>query len=277
MVDENGIMTLNDGATFGNIPENTVSVYGYCLNINGKDVFVNEHGYYQIPNDIKVRSITFPDCELVEEEITIEYIVSYREESDYSKVVSSMSIDKTIVGQISGPFVPYNYLLNNIANKYSYQSDTTFTTLHSLHGLCVDVQPYAVLKVKYVGDDHYNDYLVGMGGVLHLLDDGYAVKDFCFAGRKMVYYDETDSRDDYYLEPWEYTIDKEDRGYSSTRDIEYPIVNRVYRVNSAKYNKIFNYDHKWYDFVLEDDNTGIAEVPIDGVVNYYCDVLRGEY
>jgi len=32
------------------------------------------------------------------------------------------------------------------------------------------------------------------------------------------------------------------------------------------------YNGKWYPF-----NNGVVLCPIDGIINYYCDVIKGEY
>ena len=244
----------------------STSFYGYCFDVNGEHIFVSPDGYYQIPNDIEVTSIVFNK----DDEVSVEYIVSYQETVDDSKIVRIMSVDKTVVGQIGGYFQPYDYLLNNIGNKYKYKSSNYFTELHALKGICVDVQPYSVVSVKYTDENEYNEYLVGMGGVLHLLDDGYSIKDFCFVGRKMVCHSD---RDGYYMEPWEYMVSEE--SFGSVYDVKYPVVNTVYRIGNGF--KIYHFDGKWYNFRPQDENTGIAEVPVEGVVNYYCDVLRGEY
>ena len=254
------------------VENNQAFVYGYRIKINESDdyVFVNSDGYYQIPNDITVTSLQFPDCEDREEQVTIEYIVCYHETVNRDKVIRSMSVDKTIVGQLSGPFEPYDYLTNNISKKYEYASKNVFTRVDALNGICVDVQPQAVVKVRYTDDLEYHDYVVGMGGVLHLLDDGFTVKDFCFAGIMMNVADEGGT---YFLENWE-CVPVNNYG----RNIQYPVVNHVYYKDTSNKYQIFYRDHKWYDFTwIEPGVKGIAHVPVDGVVNYYCDVIRGEY
>lgn len=149
------------------------------------NIFVNERGYYQIPNKLDVTGLYFQIGDVV----TIEYTLCYKERSSAKEAVSGASIDRTLVGQESGVFKPNAYLGNKIRNKYNFIQMNGDVMLFSKRmkywkGICLDVTPYAVASIKYHNEDEYKNYLVGGTGVLHMLRD-VPVDDICFLGIRM--------------------------------------------------------------------------------------------
>lgn len=149
------------------------------------NIFVNERGYYQIPNKLDVTGLYFQIGDVV----TVEYTLCYKERSSAKEAVSGASIDRTLVGQESGVFKPNAYLGNKIRNKYNFiqmNGDVMLSSKRMKYwkGICLDVTPYAVASIKYHNEDEYKNYLVGGTGVLHMLKD-VPVDDICFLGIRM--------------------------------------------------------------------------------------------
>lgn len=149
------------------------------------NIFVNERGYYQIPNKLDVTGLYFQIGDVV----TVEYTLCYKERSSAKEAVSGASIDRTLVGQESGVFKPNAYLGNKIRNKYNFiqmNGDVMLSSKRMKYwkGICLDVTPYAVASIKYHNEDEYKNYLVGGTGVLHMLRD-VPVDDICFLGIRM--------------------------------------------------------------------------------------------
>ena len=75
--------------------------------------------------------------------------------------------------------------------------------------------------------------------------------------------------------------------YSSTKEIKNLYTNVVYNIDG--HLKIYYSDGEWYDFKIltpellngEKDqkwqNTGLAKVPVEGVINYYGSIVRSNY
>ena len=128
----------------------------------------------------------------------------YKEANNSSTTISSSSIEKTLVGQERGIFEPYEYLGEDIRKKYSYVVPGSFyQQMQWWKGICVDVNPYAMVNIRYNGDETYNTYTVGGTGVLHMLENTEVI-DMCFIGRRM---NIVDSSEQAFLREWECVLD----------------------------------------------------------------------
>lgn len=286
-------------------------------------IFVNEKGYYQIPNNFNVTGIAVQQTDDV---VTIDYLLVYDEGLNESYIISGNSLEDTVVGQESGVYNPNIYLGETIRNKYTFVKSNQFSQkMQNFKGICLDVTPFAVASIMYKGDTDYSDYVVGMTGVLHMLKD-VEVQDLCFKGIRMTKKGQDRQP---FLRPWEYVEDPscygeisadmiikrwydipenvktplevfvndevkdwyipestlwngiseegEYIGYISTDVISQPKLNTVYYVNS-KYKIYYNYN--WYDFTPNyegHDTVGLAIVPVEGMINYYGDIIRSEF
>lgn len=167
-----------------------------------RNFFVNERGYYQIPNKLDVVGLSFQKDDVV----TIEYTLCYKERSSSKEAISGTSIDRTLVGQESGVFRPNVYLGNKIRNKYNFiqmDGDVMLSSkcMRYWKGICLDVTPYAVASIKYHNENDFKNFLVGGTGVLHMLRD-VPVDDICFLGIRMKQVDKKK-----YLQPNEFRLD----------------------------------------------------------------------
>ena len=183
------------------------------------NIFVNERGYYQIPNKLDVTGLYFQIGDVV----TIEYTLCYKERSSAKETTSGTSIDRTLVGQENGVFKPNVYLGNKIRNKYNFIQMNGDVMLFSKRmkywkGICLDVTPYAVVSIKYHNETEYKNYLVGSTGVLHMLKD-VPVDDICFLGIRMKF---TDKKK--YLQENEFRLDSSVGAASTTAFNRFTIV-----------------------------------------------------
>lgn len=243
-----------------------------------KIFFVNERGYYQIPDSLDITALYFPDAGDV---VTIEYTMVYKEKNSSAQTIQGSTVERILVGQETGVFSPQVFQGESIRKKYYFthsDSDTGETYYEQMQywkGICVDVTPYAMVRIQYEKDSEYRDYLVGGTGVLHMLKN-VKVQDLCFLGRRMKKVDISRQR---YLAKWEYVEDPGE--YDQTSDISSPKENTVYQISENK--KIF-YNGSWYEFkdmsaedVSNDQETGsvgLAVVPVEGSINYYGNVVK---
>lgn len=281
---KDGLINVNDlsNSSFADQTDRIILGYRFQLQTNGigdaTTIFVNQQGYYQIPNNLDVTQIRFPDKNDV---VTIEYTLVYRERANVTTSTSSSQIGRTVIGQEMGVFKPNYYVGESIRRKYSYvETEKYFEKMQYWKGICVDVTPMAVVSIKYYGDIKFNSYLVGETGVLHMLKD-VPVVDMAFLGIRMKEVDATRKK---YLNGYEYVIDEGE--YTSTRQIKNPYVNVVYNIDGQL--QIYYANGQWYNFtklnpeLLDGEkakwqNTGLARVPVEGVINYYGSVVRGVY
>ena len=273
--ENNQALTL---VTPANYQTSDSTLLGHEVVINGKRIFVNQ-GYYQVPNDIVVSTISFPEGNLTmgripnqsemysrRDVVTMDYIMNYRENSLVGDVPTSTRIEKTIVAQLMDVFDYEEYLLAKIKRRHTFVREGEYKIeLQYWMGICVDVDPYAIVSIKYHRDDDYNDYLVGATGVLHMLDDA-PVDNICFKGRQM--FDMPMERQPY-LKDYEFCVD--DGEYERYSYIDDPKNNVVYHCKDADY---IYYHQDWYLF---DMDKKVAQVPIEGCLNYYANLFRSEY
>lgn len=243
---------------------------GYCFEINNNTgdnsrvFFVGPQGYYQIPSNVTVTSLHFPQ----KDNVTLEYVVTYKEANSSGSHISSTQVNRTVVGQTRGSFAADFYLGESIRNKYTYtQPNKSFQKMQWWKGICVDVTPFAIVNIKYQDENTYNEYLVGETGVLHFLEDS-KVQDLYFSGRAMEKVNWSQVR---YCRDWQYA--ESGQTFASLKDIVKPQVHGVYTVAGFKY--IYYIDEEFYRLVERDDMT-IAKVPITGDINYYGDVMQIE-
>lgn len=251
---------------------------GYSFEVNNQGTapsdtmvfFVNQMGYYQIPDTIDVTSLFFPQTDDI---VTVEYIVTYKEKNSSGSVISGTSIQRTLVGQEQGVFDAYQYLGESIRSKYSFvATGDYYQQMEWWRGICIDVVPYAMVNIQYYNDVDYSTYEIGNTGVLHMLRDT-PVQDMCFIGRRMRIVD-ADRQD--FLEGWECVVNTTETGIT-TADIKHPKINTVYTINGKQ--QIYYINHEWYsvETMQDKEDSLLAAVPIEGTISYYGNVVRNSY
>ena len=278
--------SIIEGTYPGNI------VLGYRVNINGQDIFVNDRGYYEVPAEVEVESMYFPDASdgivsanpgvdnsnyvdgFRPEYVTVEYIIVYRETNGQDTTIRNTYVEKTLVGQIVDSYQPNEYLNKKITDKYSFLKENDFSCKMSFwKGISLDVTPFAMFRIKYVDDDTYQEYEVGHSGVLNL-NPNFRVEDICFTGVRMTVMPIDRAP---YLNPWECVLVDPHIMYLDMNTLmeNKPIYNGVYGLNGKH---IIYHQDKWYDFKLADDMaTGVASIPVEGAINYLGDILTSVY
>lgn len=319
-----GLFLIDDPSQYSQSDRDRMMV-GYTFEVNNQSenpdsssiFFVNERGYYQIPDSIDVTSLFFPQTDDI---VLLEYVMCYKEANNSSTTISSSSIEKTLVGQERGIFKPYEYLGEDIRKKYSYVVPGSFyQQMQWWKGICVDVNPYAMVNIRYNGEDIYTTYTVGETGVLHMLENTEVI-DMCFVGRRM---NIVDSSEQMFLREWECVLDdsvntgeitthtwklvdgdidtgrqvfiQQDDGPEQTdidsewnQIVEYSIPSEISDIKNPRYNTVYQVagslyiyyiNGQWYPIGYMDgyEDTMLAAVPIEGLISYYGDVIRNTY
>ena len=252
---------------------------GYSFEVNNQGTaptdtlvfFVGEMGYYQIPDSIDVTSLFFPQSDDI---VTVEYLLDYKEKNSSGSVIAGTSVQRTLVGQEQGVFQPYQYLGESIRRKYSFvATDDYYQQMQWWRGICLDVDPFAIVNIEYYNETEYHTYEVGDTGVLHMLRDTN-VQDICFIGKRMHVVDY--SRQDF-LQNWECVIEPTTYAAITITEVPHPKYNTIYNVNGKQY--IYYVNGQWYEVQEMDDieDTVLAAVPIEGIVSYYGNVVRNSY
>lgn len=178
---------------------------GYVVNINNKWVFINQKGYYQTPSGTPITSISFPEGS--NDEVIINYEYNYLEFQD-SSIATAIYPEREILGQLSGTFFINNNITDLVNQKYYFiEYKNGYEIIHYVGqwlGLDLDLTPYTIVKVKYVGDSEFSTLYVGRTGVLNMFNDT-PIAEMYIAGRRMVVVDASRQP---YLDEWECVFDE---------------------------------------------------------------------
>ena len=273
-----GLQLVTDISQYSADERNRIQL-GYSFEVNNQGTapndtmvfFVNEMGYYQIPNSIDVTSLFFPQSDDI---VTVEYIIDYKEKNSSGSIIAGTSVQRTLVGQEQGVFQPYQYLGESIKRKYSFvATDDYYQQMQWWRGICIDVDPFAMVNIEYYNETEYNTYEIGDTGVLHMLRDTN-VQDMCFIGKRMHIVDY--SRQDF-LQNWECVIEPTTYAAINITEVPHPKYNTIYNVNGKQY--IYYVNSQWYEVTpMEDiEDTVLAAVPVEGIISYYGNVIRNSY
>ena len=274
---------------------------GYVFMIKTKEdndpvpIFVNEKGYYQIPSNVEVTQISLYEGE----EADLNYKLTYSLEYNDADLADEIETITTLVGQLNNLWYPDDPIRQYILNKYRYSerdiySNTVIETreFDNWTGVSFDTAPYALIGIKFKDQSNFQDYLIGRTGVYDLMDKKLTIEDIYFKGRRMFKAYETGSNINieeesenntnpskppkYNLDEWEF-IFVENNSINSINEITNPQYNHVYKINTNY--KIYYIDDKWYDFEIknENDDIGLAKVPMSGTINYKGDLIKKVY
>ena len=236
----------------------TADYYGYIVTVDDNQFliqsdsveFENIHNIsFYPPVDSKVDVQIDYTCQIVERESVEEmpYILYY----------------KPKVGQLWGTFQPNEYLYSQIYNKYFEKYETTYQYITKIKEIEIEAQQNGtVVYIKEREDSDYNRHIVGDTQTLRIEGD---IENFYFSG---IHFNATDSPDRDLLRADEFISTGEI--YDSVDEISQPKRNHVYYITGT--GDMIYYENAWYSFTPEGD----ILVPVDAIVNYYCDALKGE-
>ncbi len=260
---------------------------GYRFSLNGKTIFVNRDGYYQIPSSIEIDKLGFPDAKRGEDDcdvVTLDYVVTHervidRSNADFSD--GTMSVYKTVAGQVNGRFYPEERLGDRIYNRYAYKEQVkendvvTQTKRYKMEywkGVSLEVDPYAVFAVEFEDDFEYKYFTVGESGIFNI-EDGFPCEDLYFKGIK-IFRRKGNSN----ITLGEFGLSgKDENGNSQPAtlvDLSKAVPGYVYTVNGK--TKYYSLDKKWYNFEqVKESNyeAGIIDAVVSGNVNYVGEIL----
>ena len=291
-------LTTNSGYT----PDENTAV-GYIMYINNEPVIVSKNGYYELKDeDTKVTSIWFPRSTTV----TVDFVCLLSEVEDTSNLVNKIYYYRK-VGQYWGTFDVKDSISRQIYLKYLIDYKAYYQRLVSVNGVSIEAESGTVVYVKDSSDTDLNRHVIEETGFLELYDDDATIEGLYFCGIHMTETRDTD-RDElrfnefietgikadafedienpipngvywiasHAIDPQEYD-EKNDLLYVTQSDVEL-VADNIYallleRVFEENKNRYIYFRGKWYLFT----NTNDVLCPVEGIINYYCEIVKGEY
>ena len=291
-------LTTNGGYT----PDENTAV-GYIMYINNEPVIVSKNGYYELKDeDTKVTSIWFPRSTTV----TVDFVCLLSEVEDTSNLANKIYYYRK-VGQYWGTFDVKDSISRQIYLKYLIDYKAYYQRLVSVNGVSIEAEPGTVVYVKDSSDTDLNRHIIGETGFLELYDDDATIEGLYFCGIHMTETEDID-RDElrfnefietgikvdafedienpipngvywiasHAIDPQEYD-EKNDLLYVTQSDVEL-VADNIYallleRIFEENKNRYIYFRGQWYLFT----NTNDVLCPVEGIINYYCEIVKGEY
>lgn len=276
--------------------------HGMVTSVN-KDNFVKNTdiiylGKFELKNNTAITSFKFK----YDTTATITYVANLEETESSDNTIKNYYYFKKI-GQIYGTIPLNQNLIRQIYNKYIQKYDDYYQQLLEVKSVEIEAPPGAICYIKDSKDTNLNKHIIE-NGFLRLKDDEASITGFYFYGIQLRQTSKTE-----YLRKNEYYLEGDTENYKKFADIENPKPNYVYTINmdgpyiqgteeelnvltvnpdsiehmSDYYRLLLSlmenyrqqyiyYNNQWYPF-----NDGVVLCPIQGIVNYCCDVIKGEY
>lgn len=237
---------------------------GYIVYLNEKPFVISSEGVYILSGeDIQITSLTLAK----EGEVEIQYKAVLQKTIARAATVERVTYYSRI-GQLSGPFKYRDSLATKISNTYYLNVEDEYTQmLSSINSIDLDVDPGAIFYLQTSSDTEEQRYVVGETGVLDFYDESYILREFYFAGK---HFEEATAEEATREELPETKYVESGIILSANYDTTTLKNNYVYTLNNARCI--------WYnqEFYILDDNNDI-QCPVEGLVDYTCDIMRGYY
>lgn len=261
------VVQKDDTRTLERITEKNLSeaeLFGYNLiystdQVTNQHLFVNKNGLHIFPKDMALTSLQLSDA-------IVTCVVEYTEEVKTDMLPIETQKETTLIGQQSGVFKCDTWLGDWIKSKYemSYYNigDNGITLavtqrMKRWKNIKFDVTPYTMVDILFTNESTPTNITIGRSGV-YALEPYCLVEDIRFTGRRMF----LNQVDGAYLDPWEFRVGEQGERNS---------------VFETAYGYKITFNGIDYPFTYESDTVGIAEIPIEGHINYLGDIVRSEY
>ena len=242
------------------------AILGYLIYLNNQPIVVGKNGVYELRGeDTMIYSLRLAGKE--NPNVTIDYSAHILQQEDTSGRAERVYYYHR-PGQLCGSFESNELLGKKIYAKYYYGDDNYYTRLLSINSLLVEAEPGVVLMVKTSKDDSFAEHILSEVS-LEVEGEDFIIEDFYFKGIRLSKDKTGQPRDTefYYVE---------DVLYENIDAIEEIKANYVYRTSQGLK---FYYKQKWFDFSGDPSSSKpiVLECPVDAVIDYTYEMLKGEY
>lgn len=273
------------------------------------DLIRTEYATYEI-NDLDITSLQVKESV----DIELDFIAENIQTESITNLVNKVYYNKKI-GQLENIFKPGHSVIKDLKLKYTEEYDRGYEELVAVNGISIEAPQGTLVTMKDSLDDRYNQHEISDTNFLDFENLSTTIDELYFNGMRLskAPYQENypelirDRTDFLYKYPY-----VNDDKYNRIKDIEYvnqyysysvvnekivverqyihefpkfPIKNGVYLQSiligeDEEGNKTFEYKYwiyyqnNWYIF---DPVEELVLCPIDALVNYYCEVVEGEY
>jgi hypothetical protein len=225
----------------------------YIIEVNGKDMIVPASGIFE--TNVPVTSLKLKWGATA----NIDFIANLEEtETEIQRESIYYYLQK--VGQLYGTFEPNEALVPRIFNKYFVETSEYTQYLLRISKVRVEGDPGTVVYIKEEDADAASRYVLESSLEV---GNNSNIASIAFGGVHLI-----ESENPLIVREYEYVA--KSGTYSDVSEIIDPVPNGVYNVGQGK--KVY-YHEAWYDFSNDHD----VICPVNGIVDYYGEVVKGVY
>lgn len=280
---------------------NRDTILGYLIEINGRQVVIGPHGRYNASGEeIEITSVVFPT------EVGMDVILNYNctiDEGEDTRLLARQIYYTSRVGQLWGNYYPTQSITSTIEKKYESQNNSWYQRVFAINSVKIEAEPNTIFYLKDTSSSSYKRYMIGDTGYLNIEDSDFSIDGMYFTGSHLVLH----NSDNEVIKDNEYQLCFDGTIYANPSEIKRPVKNGVYKVRSiasltlSKENfdsskneyllqlyewmqpretisyrgvyYVIYYKNNWCLFTSEMD----AICPVQGIVDYYYELEKGEY
>lgn len=250
-----------------------------------QQIFINQKGFYHIPDDLAVQNIQILSDINTYQEADVLCECQYKTKPAVEKSTHLTYHLKKIIGQYNKNILPLDInIIDSIYQdheKLTYQNGILSERIHltGCKGLMLDVTPYTHIEyIEQKENDSNNSnsisYLtVGSTGIFDAFED-WPLESLKILGRRMVIINPNDTLGEGQITAYPYHIEEWQCYQDIAENINHPKINGIYTKNGIQ--QIYYIDGNWYPIEMIDgiDDIIIAKVPIYGIINYQGDLEK---
>ena len=242
----------------GSSPTNSMS--GYLISLNGNSIIVNQKGYYELSNTGITSFSVLCDCK-----ITLDYVYNYTETAKEGNQAAVRIEYANRVGQLQGIYNSTQDIIQKIYTKYLQNQKSFYQKLVAVNGISIEADPHTVLYVQDAFDSQEYKHEIGDTGILTLYNTDTAISKMHIYGIHLLPFSGENLNkmrlDQYY--------DTKSTA-ASVEEILNPVDRGVYTIDSQR---MIYYRSQWLNFPADN----ILNIPIEALIDYHCEILKGEY
>jgi hypothetical protein len=133
---------------------------------------------YQLSDDIKIKSISFP----VDTQATINYVAELIEQEKNDNKEIQKYTYSSVNGQLFGTFDYKDDVYIKIWSKYYLKQKDYYQEMIELGAIRIEANENTVVYIKSSGNDNYVKYIINNTNLLSLENDETTIDAFYFGG-----------------------------------------------------------------------------------------------
>lgn len=169
------------------------------------------------------------------------------------------------VGQLQGIYNSTQDIIQKIYTKYLQNQKSFYQRLVAVNGISIEADPHTVLYIQDAFDSQEYKHEIGDTGILTLYNTDIAISKMHICGIHLLPF-LGENLNKMRLDQYHNT----QIIAANIEEVLNPIDRGVYTIDSQR---MIYYRGQWLSFPADN----ILNIPVEVLINYHCEILKGEY